>query len=101
MCRAAAIDPDSNSSRPSDETVVGHTVPIGPDGAVITIAGELRAFADAACDVVVDFTVAPAARMTLPWLAMHGMHAVVGHHRVRRRRLRRFRAAFGDGRRTA
>jgi 4-hydroxy-tetrahydrodipicolinate reductase len=30
------------------------------------------------CDVVVDFTVAPAARVTLPWLAAHGIHAVVG-----------------------
>lgn len=39
---------------------------------------ELRALADAKCDVVVDFTVAAAARTTLPWLAMHGMHAVVG-----------------------
>jgi 4-hydroxy-tetrahydrodipicolinate reductase len=28
--------------------------------------------------VVVDFTVAAAARTTLPWLAMHGIHAVVG-----------------------
>jgi 4-hydroxy-tetrahydrodipicolinate reductase len=27
---------------------------------------------------VVDFTVAAAARDTLPWLAQHGMHAVVG-----------------------
>jgi 4-hydroxy-tetrahydrodipicolinate reductase len=44
----------------------------------VTIAGELRALADADCDVVVDFTVADAARVTLPWLAMHGMHAVVG-----------------------
>ena len=44
----------------------------------LTIAGELRALADAGCEVVVDFTVAEAARVTLPWLAMHGMHAVVG-----------------------
>jgi 4-hydroxy-tetrahydrodipicolinate reductase len=38
----------------------------------------LDAFADAACDVVVDFTVADSARSTLPWLADHGIHAVVG-----------------------
>ena len=37
-----------------------------------------RALADAECAVVVDFTVAAAARTTLPWLALHGMHAVVG-----------------------
>ena len=44
----------------------------------VTIAAELRALADAHCEVVIDFTVAAAARVTLPWLAMHGMHAVVG-----------------------
>lgn len=44
----------------------------------LTIASDLKALADAKCDVVVDFTVADAARTTLPWLALHGMHAVVG-----------------------
>lgn len=44
----------------------------------LTISSDLRALADAHCDVVVDFTVADAARTTLPWLALHGMHAVVG-----------------------
>jgi 4-hydroxy-tetrahydrodipicolinate reductase len=44
----------------------------------VVIAPELRALADAQAQVVVDFTVAEAARVTLPWLAMHDMHAVVG-----------------------
>ncbi len=44
----------------------------------VTVAAELRALADAGAQVVVDFTVADAARVTVPWLAMHGMHAVVG-----------------------
>ena len=44
----------------------------------VTIASELRALADAKVDVAVDFTVADAARVSLPWLAMHSMHAVVG-----------------------
>ena len=44
----------------------------------VTLTGDLRSLADAGCDVVVDFTNAEAARVTLPWLAMHGMHAVVG-----------------------
>ncbi|MGA0116962.1 MAG: 4-hydroxy-tetrahydrodipicolinate reductase [Ilumatobacteraceae bacterium] len=44
----------------------------------LTIASDLKALADVQCDVVVDFTVADAARKTLPWLALHGMHAVVG-----------------------
>ena len=44
----------------------------------VTISHELKALADAKVDVVVDFTVAAAARVTLPWLALHGVHAVVG-----------------------
>lgn len=44
----------------------------------VAISGDLKALAEARCDVVVDFTVAEAARTTLPWLALHGMHAVVG-----------------------
>lgn len=53
---------------------------VGGGGVVhdITIASDLKALAEAKCDVVVDFTVADAARTTLPWLALHGMHAVVG-----------------------
>lgn len=44
----------------------------------VGIARDLKALSDAGCDVVVDFTVAAAARTTLPWVALHGMHAVVG-----------------------
>jgi 4-hydroxy-tetrahydrodipicolinate reductase len=44
----------------------------------VTISRELKALADAKVEVVVDFTVAAAARVTLPWLALHGVHAVVG-----------------------
>jgi hypothetical protein len=44
----------------------------------ITISKELRALADAHVDVAVDFTVAAASRINLPWLAMHSIHAVVG-----------------------
>ncbi|MDP4834913.1 MAG: 4-hydroxy-tetrahydrodipicolinate reductase [Ilumatobacteraceae bacterium] len=44
----------------------------------VPINRELKALADAQVDVVVDFTVAAAARVTLPWLALHGVHAVVG-----------------------
>ena len=44
----------------------------------VAVAEQLQAFADAECDVVVDFTVAESARTTLPWLGMHGIHAVVG-----------------------
>jgi 4-hydroxy-tetrahydrodipicolinate reductase len=44
----------------------------------VPISHELRALADADVQVAVDFTVAAASRVTLPWLAMHGIHAVVG-----------------------
>lgn len=58
---------------------------------------ELRAFADAACDVVIDFTTADAARTTLPWLAMHGIHAVVGTTGFTEGDFDEFRAVFGGG----
>ena len=53
-----------------------HSVGVGRAG--VAVAAELRALVEANCDVVVDFTVAAAARVTLPFLAMHGIHAVVG-----------------------
>lgn len=63
----------------------------------VDVGDELRAFADAECDVVVDFTVADAARVTLPWLAMHGIHAVVGTTGLGDDDLESVRSAFGDG----
>lgn len=63
----------------------------------VDVGDELRAFADAECDVVVDFTVADAARVTLPWLAMHGIHAVVGTTGLTDDDLASVRSAFGDG----
>ena len=44
----------------------------------ISVSSELRALADAKVDVAVDFAVAAASRIDLPWLAMHNIHAVVG-----------------------
>lgn len=72
VCAAVALDADLD--------LVAAVAPgsVGETAHGVTIAGELRALADAGCDVVVDFTTAAAARVTLPWLAMHGMHAVVG-----------------------
>jgi 4-hydroxy-tetrahydrodipicolinate reductase len=71
-CAAIAADPELElvaavGSRTAGEIRSG-----------VTIKPELRSFAEAECDVVVDFTVADAARVALPWLAMHGIHAVVG-----------------------
>jgi 4-hydroxy-tetrahydrodipicolinate reductase len=61
----------------------------------VTIAGEPKAFADAGAEVVVDFTVAAAARTTVPWLAMHGIHAVVGTTGLTDADLALFRGEFG------
>ena len=61
-------------------TLVAAVDPAGTHDVVhgVEVAPELRALADAGAEVVVDFTVVEAARITLPWVAMHGMHAVVG-----------------------
>lgn len=64
----------------------------------LTVAGELRALADAGAEVVVDFTVVEAARVTLPWLALHGMHAVVGTTGFTGDDLDGFRSAFSASR---
>jgi 4-hydroxy-tetrahydrodipicolinate reductase len=84
VCAAVAADPDlvlaCAVGRPARDgtgrVVAGGAVERHVDG--LEVAYELHALADARCDVVVDFTVASAARTTLPWLALHGMHAVVG-----------------------
>jgi 4-hydroxy-tetrahydrodipicolinate reductase len=72
VCDAVATDPALRLVAAVDPQQAGRVV----HG--LTIGAELRTLADANCEVVVDFTVASAARVTLPWLAMHGMHAVVG-----------------------
>ena len=71
-CVAVGLDPDLELVAAIDRKAVGET----RHG--IKVTGDLRSLADAGCEVVVDFTVADAARVTVPWLAMHGVHAVVG-----------------------
>jgi 4-hydroxy-tetrahydrodipicolinate reductase len=72
VCAAVAADPALELVAAVDVNAAGSV----RDG--VTVAGDLGALADAGCAVAVDFTVATAARVTLPWLADHGMHAVVG-----------------------
>lgn len=91
VCAAVAMDPDLELVAAVDPSKVGSVV----EG--VTIAGELRAFADAGCDVVVDFSVADAARVALPWLAMHGIHAVVGTTGFSDDDLDEFSRVFGEG----
>ncbi len=89
--QAVSLDPDLELVAAVDPSGGGQSL-----GAV-AISAELRAFADAGCDVVVDFSVAAAARTTLPWLAMHGMHAVVGTTGLSEQDVDDVRSAFGVG----
>ena len=91
VCAAVEADAELMLVAAVDVGAAGTTV--GP----VTVAAEMRAFADAECDVVVDFTVADAARVTLPWLAMHGIHAVVGTTGLTDDDIADARSAFGDG----
>jgi 4-hydroxy-tetrahydrodipicolinate reductase len=72
VCAAVVADPDLVFAAAVDPFGAGETI----DG--VEVSPSLDAFAEASCDVVVDFTVAEAARATLPWLGRHGIHAVVG-----------------------
>ena len=91
VCQAVALDPDLELVAAVDPRAAGVAV----EG--VTIAAEPRAFADSGADVVVDFTVAEAARRTVPWLAMHGIHAVVGTTGLTADDLAGFAEEFGDG----
>jgi 4-hydroxy-tetrahydrodipicolinate reductase len=90
VCNAVAADPDLE--------LVAAVDPAKPGAEVhgLRIAGELKALADAGAQVVVDFTVAEAARVTLPWLAMHDMHAVVGTTGFTAGDIESFRSVFGS-----
>ena len=72
VCNAVVADPGLELVAVVDSGAPGSTT----HG--LTISGELRALADAKVDVAIDFTVAEASRVNLPWLAMHSIHAVVG-----------------------
>jgi hypothetical protein len=72
VCAAISADQNLELVAAVDSAASGSTV----EG--LTIAKDLRALADAKVDVAVDFTVAAASRINLPWLAMHNVHAVVG-----------------------
>jgi 4-hydroxy-tetrahydrodipicolinate reductase len=88
VCDAVAADPMLQLAAAVDPHAVG-SVAHG-----VTIAADLQVLVDAQCDVVVDFTIASAARTTLPWLAQHGIHAVVGTTGFQPDDLDTLRAAF-------
>ncbi len=64
-----------------DLTLVAAVDPKGAGGRVrdgLEIAADLDALIPAGTEVVVDFTVAPAATTSVAWCAAHGVHAVIG-----------------------
>jgi len=89
VCAAVAADPELVLAAAVDPFGVGQIV----EG--VPVAEDLRAFRDQGCDVVVDFTVAVAARYTLPWLGEHGIHAVVGTTGFNANDLAEFEQIFG------
>ncbi len=91
VCAAVAADPDLELVAAVDP----HAGGVAVEG--LTIGAEPKTFVDAGAEVVVDFTVAAAARTTVPWLAMHGIHAVVGTTGLNDDDLATFAAEFGRG----
>jgi len=87
VCAAVVADPDLVLAAAVDPFGVGQTI----EG--IEVGDQLEAFAG--CDVVVDFTVAEAARRALPWLAERGIHAVVGTTGFTADDFESFESAFG------
>jgi len=92
ICAAVSADSELDlvaaiAPHPAGESIEG-----------ITMSADLKALADAGTNVVIDFTVADAARTSIPWLAMHGIHAVVGTTGLGDEDLAAFRSEFsGDG----
>jgi 4-hydroxy-tetrahydrodipicolinate reductase len=72
VCRAVTEQPDMELVGAVDP---GH---VGADACGVAILGEVNALGDLGAEVVVDFTVAAAARHNLPHYAHQGIHAVVG-----------------------
>ena len=89
VCAAVAADPDLVLAAAVDPFGIGELI----EG--VPVSGDLEAFSESSCDVVVDFTVAVAARRTLPWLAANGIHAVVGTTGFTDDDLAGFEVAFG------
>jgi 4-hydroxy-tetrahydrodipicolinate reductase len=90
VCAAVHGDPRTELVAAVDPNRAGEPAAAGG----LVVAGGLDALTEAGAEVAVDFTIAPAARETLPWLADHGIHAVVGTTGFDDGDLARFREAF-------
>lgn len=106
VCRAVTDAPDLVLCALVDPALAAGDLPEEarptPGGAAPPVASaDPAALADAGCEVVVDFSVADAARRTLPWCAERAIHAVVGTTGLTERDIDDLRAAFGAGRANA
>ena len=90
VCEAVSADPDLDLVAAVDPIRVGAVA-----GGAVSVA-DRQAVADAGADVVVDFTIAEAARDNLIWLAAQNIHAVVGTTGFTDGDLERFEAAFAS-----
>ncbi len=88
VCEAVAADPELELVAAVDPNRVGASA-----GGAVTV-GDRGAVAEADADVVVDFTIASAARDNLVWLADQQIHAVVGTTGFTDADLGRFQSAF-------
>ena len=88
VCAAVAGDPDLELVAGVDPGAAGKQV----EG--ITVAGDPAALLDAGAEVVIDFTVADAARGNVVWTGEHGLHAVVGTTGLSQDDLDSFATAF-------
>ena len=92
VCGAVAADPDLELVAAVDPLHAGEPVP--GDGNELSIEADPDVMSAADAQVVVDFTVAEAARGNLAWLAANGIHAVVGTTGFDDMDIEGFRVAF-------
>ncbi len=81
VCRAIEDAADLTLAAIVDPAIEGSSLPDGWQpgvGASAVVSSSIEGLVDAGVDVAADFTIADAARRTLPWLAEQGVHAVVG-----------------------
>lgn len=78
VCQAVLDDPDLELVAACDTGRAGTSLIDLGVPSDLTISADTQAIVDAEASVVVDFTAAPAARVNLPIMASHGIHAVVG-----------------------
>jgi 4-hydroxy-tetrahydrodipicolinate reductase len=95
VCEAVARDPDLELVAAVDPQHAGIDVgQVADVDAHFQVAADAQALLDAGTEVVVDFTVADAARGNLAFAAEHGVHAVVGTTGLSERDLRDLEGAF-------